>query len=212
MLHLSLLHLPRLSPRWRHLDPYQAHQLVWKAFPGVPEGERPFLFSLDDRRTHYSLLVQSTIAPDWTGVEADARVRLKTFDPRVAEGTQLQFFLRCNPTVAERTSSGRGRRRPVGLGTDVPRKQALAAWLAQQARQGGFSVEAGSLQIGPSVRRVIARPRERQRSPRPIVLHEVEINGLLRVENAEAFAATRKGGIGRGRSFGYGLLMVKAAG
>ncbi len=217
MLHLSLLHLRRGDDRWRNLDLYQAHQFVWKAFPEVPRGERPFLFSLDRRGRHHSLLVQSIHAPDWAFLDSSATVQTKSFDPLHFEvGQTLRFFVRCNPTVARRTPQGRGVRQPVGLGQgeelhdEMPNREAqLRQWLQKQGHRGGFEVDAEACQVGPSVRRVIMRANTQRRAERPIVLHEVEISGRLIVTDAHDFAATLAQGIGRGRSFGCGLLMLK---
>lgn len=228
MLHLSLLRLPRSHARWRHLDAYQAHQLAWKAFPDVPRGERPFLFSLDHRPGHHSLLVQSTAAPSWNGLDGAAEVRTKTFDPaRIPTDRPLRFFLRANPTVHRRTSAEHKRRMAVGLAPELAfarmgraeeapatraevaawRRKQLLDWLARQGARGGFRVE--EAEPGPIVaRRVVRDVRSRQR---PMTFHEVEFTGRLVVTDAEAFRETLARGIGRGKAFGYGLLMVRPA-
>jgi CRISPR system Cascade subunit CasE len=226
MLHLSLLHLPRSLPRWRQCDPYQAHQLAWKAFPGVPHGERPFLFSLDERGGHHSLLVQSTTAPDWSFLDGSARVQTKTFDPgRIPEATPLKFFLRANPTVDRQGYQSGKQRIGVGLNPrlvfermgrphDAPRspeevaawrREELIGWLTRQADRHGFVVE--RCEPGPIVaRRVIRDPKARQAT---MTFHEVEFTGTLQVADTNTFGAACARGVGRGRAFGYGLLMVR---
>ena len=234
-LHLSLLRLPRNDPRWRHLDAYQAHQLVWTAFPGVPRepGARPFLFDLSRRSTPggdvYSLLVQSTVAPDWRALGDGADVQTKTFAADAAAvGARLAFSLRANPTVFRHGfADGKGRRVGVGINPEMTfaqrgrpgehptspadvaawREVELAAWLRRQGERGGFAVEA--VAAGPVVERRIVRPRDRGGAP--MTLHEVEFAGVLSVTDAAAFAATRSAGVGRGRSFGFGLLMLRPA-
>jgi len=231
MLHLSLLHLPRARPRWRHLDPYQAHQLVWKAFPDVPRGERPFLFSLDERGAHQSLLVQSTRPADWAFLGGGAAVQTKAFDPgRIPTGTPLRFFLRANPTV-DRRGFGDGKQRRVAVGINpeqafrqmgrpeetpsTPAEKAawregeLREWLERQGRRGGFVVD--RVEVGPIVARRIVRTENGRPRGRPMTFHEVEFTGALRVVDGEAFAVTCGCGVGRGKAFGYGLLMVRPA-
>ncbi len=233
MLHLSLLHLPRNRPRWRHLDPYQAHQLAWKAFPEVPrdKGARPFLFSLDERNHHHSLLVQSTRSPDWAFLDGDADVQTKTFSPeQIPENTPLRFFLRANPTV-DRKGFRDGKKRRVAVGTnpelvfqqmglpeDVPttpaeraawREEQLCDWLDRQGERGGFRVD--SCAPGPIVARRIVRAKNGYTRGRPMTFHEVEFTGTLRVADAVAFTRTCARGVGRGKAFGYGLLMVRPA-
>ncbi len=229
MLHLSLLRLPRRHRRWRHLDPYQAHQLAWQAFPGVPRGERPFLFSLDERGPHHSLLVQSTRPPDWAFLDGDADVQTKAFDPhQIPAGEPLRFFLRANPTV-DRRGFGDGKTRRVAVGTnpdlafrqmgrpeDAPRTPAaraewrereLRTWMQRQGERGGFDVT--TCAPGPIVGRRVQRTEGGRPKGRPMKFHEVEFTGTLEVRDPEAFVRSYSEGVGRGRAFGYGLLMVR---
>jgi len=233
MLYVSLLHLPRGRPRWRHLDPYQAHQLAWKAFPGVPRdgGARPFLFSLDERGPHHSLLVQSTHAPDWGFLDGTARMQTKCFDPqRIPADTPLRFFLRANPTVdREGFRDGKKRRVAVGINPelafrrmgrpgDTPttpeaiaawREAELRGWLERQGERRGFAVEACA--PGPIVARRIVRTERGRPRGKAMTFHEVEFTGTLRITDRDAFTRTLREGLGRGRAFGYGLLMVRPA-
>lgn len=225
MLSLSLLRLPRDHPRWRHIDPYQAHQLVWKAFPDVPRGERPFLFHLDTRAGHHSLLVQSTREPDWSGLNGAADVRTKRFDPSAPAGARMAFTLRANPTVDRRGYASGTQRIGVGLNPEQAfrqmgragehptapeevaawRRSELLAWLKRRAAAGGFALEAA--EPGPIVARTVSRnPRERAR---PMTFHEVEFTGTLRITDPERFGRAVTLGLGRGRAFGYGLLMAR---
>lgn len=231
MLYLSLLHLPRSHARWRHLDPYQAHQLVWLAFPDVPAGERPFLFSLDARGAHHSLLVQSTRPPDWSVLNGDADVQTKSFAPeRIPAGTSFRFFLRANPTV-DRQGFRDGKTRRVAVGTnpelvfrqmgrpkDAPsspeaieawRRQELNEWLERQGERGGFCIR--SCEPGPIISRRVVRIEHGRPRSRPMIFHEVEFTGALIVTDGEDFARARIQGVGRGKAFGYGLMMVRGA-
>jgi len=229
MLYLSLLQLQRDRSRWRHLDPYQAHQVAWKAFPDVPRdaGRRPFLFSLDERGPYYSLLVQSSRAPDWDFL--DGRVQTKILDPtRIPLDAPLKFFLRANPTV-DREGFRDGKRRRVAVGInpemafqrmgrpeDTPstpeeiaawREAELRTWLERRGPRCGFAVETCS--TGPIVAGRITRFTNGRPRGRPMTFHEVEFTGTLRVIDRAAFAVTCREGLGRGRAFGYGLLMVR---
>ncbi len=225
MLHLSLVHLPRK----RALDPYQAHQLAWKAFPDVQEAQRPFLFSLEHRPVHHSLLVQSTEQPDWNFLDGRGHVQTKVFDPaRIDSGSELRFFLRANPTVDRKGFDDEKKRRVavginpkraferMGRPDDAPttardiaawRRSELIGWIERKGKSGGFEVL--DVEPGPIVARRIVRNAQ-QRS-KPMTFHEVEFTGLLKVANTGAFIATLSNGIGRGKAFGYGLLMVRAA-
>lgn len=235
MLHLSLLRLAKSDPRWRNLSSYEAHQVVWKAFSG--QGQRPFLYHLQEHADHYGLLVQSQRPPDWSGLPG-VEIGLKIVDPaRVQAGDAFSFALRANPT-AQREGYSDGKRRRVAVSANVElRKERAAArgldvdeetfdrettllqWLARKGERGGFAL-IGSLEAGPERRchagptvtytiyRTAPEQRHGKRLERPITVHGCDYTGLLRVTDAEAFARTRTRGIGRARAFGFGLLML----
>ena len=235
MLHLSLLHLPKSDPRWRNLSLYQAHQVAWKAFPDVKK--RPFLYHLQEHAGHFGLLVQSHQPPDWSGLP-DIEVDLRTVDLHQAQvGDTFSFSLRANPTV-EREGYADGKRRRVAVSANVDLRKARAAargldvteetfdrettllrWLARKGERGGFAL-VGPLEAvperychaGPTITHRIYRTsperRSRHRTERPITIHGCDFTGRLHVTDAEAFARTRAVGIGKGKAFGFGLLMV----
>lgn len=222
MLHLSLLHLSRRHPRWRHVGAYDAHALIWTAFPGIDreKGERPFLFSLDTHADRHSLLVQSDRPPVWPDLDG-AVIQLKTFDPRPPEaGTEARFFLRANPTAALMNPDRgvRGARIAVGTRAHYDRAEgepeAYAAWREAELRAwlrrhaNGVTFDDADVIVGPSVRRRVARPRPDHRKA-PMIFDEVEFTGRLTVTDPDAFAAVRTTGLGRGRAFGFGLMMIR---
>jgi CRISPR system Cascade subunit CasE len=223
MLHLSLIQLPKASLNWRQVDPYEAHQVIWKAFPGVERGSRPFLFNLNDRVSHHSLLVQSQEVPDWGFLDSSASVQHKSFDPNgIVSGTHLHYYLRANPT-ADRRGFSDGKTRRVAVGSnrahladqmgvseaDVPsREELLIEWMARKGEVFGFALQ--KCQPGPTVaRRIIRHSDMRLRKP-AMTIHEVEFTGLLQVEHPDQFARACTYGLGRARAFGYGLLMIRS--
>lgn len=82
-------------------DGYQYHALVWRLFPGDGEA-RSFVFRVDQARGTGgwpSFLVVSRRPP--TPVPGLLRVEsVRPFAPQLAEGEQVQFCLRANPTAA----------------------------------------------------------------------------------------------------------------
>lgn len=219
MLYVSLLRYPR------EISLYEAHRLIWRAFPQCPE--RPFLFN---RRAYESLLVQSRIRPDWGFLDGSVRVRERTFDPfRLEAGSTHSFYLCANPTVERRGFGDRiNRRVPVGsnaahayrqMGSaEAPdfenapqfefddaarlREEGLRRWLERQGRRCGFTP--CDVEVGPT--------RKRSISPagRPtITLHAAAFAGSLRVDDPAALADACTFGIGRGKAFGCGLLMLR---
>ena len=235
MLHLSLLRLAKSDQRWFNLTTYQAHQLIWNAFP--EKMKRPFLFHLQEHADHYGLLVQSTVAPDWSCIPG-TEIGLKVIDPcSVTAGDRFRFSLRANPTV-EREGYKDGKRRHIAVSAnvelrkerahargvevsseDLDRETTLLQWLTRKGKHAGFKL-AGSLHdasdrqcyAGPTVTYQVRRSRQvdlqHRRSSPPITIHGCDFTGALFVTDAAAFTLARMTGIGRAKAFGFGLLML----
>ncbi len=222
MLYLSLLNLPRSSGRWRFLQSYQLHQLLWKGFPGIGrnETENRFLFRHNEDAQLHSVLVQSVAEPDWSFLDNEAEgttARVKAFDPtNIEESAKLQFMIRANPVTKRKYADGKARHIAIGsdrrrlselMGIDLQqlpsRDDLLVEWLRRKEADGGFALE--QCVVGPNIDVVVGRPNQNV----PATFTGVDFTGILRVTNAGAFANTLQHGIGRGRAFGFGLLTVK---
>lgn len=230
MMHLSLLKLPRSAARWRFLEPYQLHQLIWQGFPGIEVAEgRPFLYRHNEEESAHSILVQSAVLPDWRQLDNESEgstAQMRTFDPqKLQAGTRLRFFVRANPVVERKGYSDKTSRRIVvgskldyvanKIGVEVKklddREQRLTAWIERKGAEGGFAIERDELtrpllMIAPNHDYVIRRSRDRKSDP--MTFTGVDFEGILRITDAEAFAKTLQGGIGRGKAFGFGLVTV----
>ncbi len=228
MLHLSLLVLPRDARRWQFLQPYELHQLLWKAFPGLDReaSDGRFLYRYDEHEHAHSVLVQSVNRPDWSFIDDEAEgsiSRVKMFDPAAFPGgTHLRFFLRANPVVLRCGYTGIGRngkdkRRliPVGsdrrrmaermgvdIGTVPSRDEQLVEWLRRKGGEGGF--ELIHCTPGPGRDHLLSRSAQEP----PITITGVDFEGVVRVLDPAAFARSLGRGIGRAKGFGFGMLSV----
>jgi CRISPR system Cascade subunit CasE len=232
MLHLSLLTLPRTSMRWRFLQPYELHQVLWKGFPDLPRhtSEDRFLYRHDERDETHSILVQSVTAPNWSFLdnESEGTIALvKRSDPASIEiSTRLHFMLRANPVVRRRgydgtDNRGHDRRRHIAVGSDrariaerlgvkkddLPtREEQLIDWLQRKGNEGGFELQ--DVITGPNRDHIIST----RRGGNPMTFTTVDFEGILTVTNPSTFTHTLRHGIGRGKGFGFGLLSVKRSG
>lgn len=108
MLHLSLITLPRNTPQWRFLRPYELHQILWKGFKGLKRGEEQnrFLYRHQETENVHSILVQSATPPDWSFLADEAsgtRAETRPFNTEsITVNDQLRFLLRANPVVSRR--------------------------------------------------------------------------------------------------------------
>jgi CRISPR-associated protein Cas6/Cse3/CasE, subtype I-E/ECOLI len=197
------------------VHPYRQHQALWRMFE-CPEGTpQPFLFRQlpDEDAAVLRFLVVSKERPreipGW-------RVECKPYQPRLREGNRYRFDIRLNPTRTEPSPDGRGKRQdyvmsrlhqlqvsPARRAAERQRvvHEELPEWLRRRGERNGFVVE--SCHVG---RYEILRM---QKGIHAITLGVAEFSGILRVQDPEKLATALLNGLGHGRSFGLGLLLLK---
>ncbi len=166
-----------------------------------------FLFLIDPLPNGRAvIIVQSAIEPDWDYAfhNADyllaAPPEVRPFEPRFSKGQSLRFRLAANPTRRLSKHSPDAKEGSIGKRVPVPPDQ-LINWLARQAESAGFFInrDATTLQLGYIY---MNKNGKGQR------LRSVLFDGLLRVTDPDAFRQTLIRGIGSGKAFGFGLLLV----
>lgn len=193
-------------------NPYEIHRTVMSAFPdGVQRESAAVLFRMETQQNRTGkgdpiLLVQSKTLPDWHKLKQRRNYLLnceeenpivKPFYPKVDKAQILRFRLLANPT--SRRSSDQ-KLIPI---TD---KNALFAWISKKGSNAGFSIIAESLLIaGLETAQFEALKPNRKNQ---ITLHKVLFEGYLQVTSPEKLIQAVQEGIGRGRSFGCGLLSL----
>jgi CRISPR system Cascade subunit CasE len=198
----------------RRTDAYARHELIWSLFAGADTAPRDFLYREIVGR-HPSWLIVSARAPtDTLGLW---RIDSKPFAPAIAQGQRLGFALRANPTVSRSKPVGGqavGRHDVVmaamkrdGVSRDEAVATAGLAWLQRQGLRAGFAVEPKGLRIGGYMRHQFERP-----GGKPMVLASLDFEGVIAVTDADAFVRVLAAGLGRGKAFGFGLLLVRKAG
>ena len=195
---------------------YGLHQRLRWAFAdaGEPHGPLPAderLLWRDDGPQ--GLLFQSVARPDWQAAEDRwpgyfdaARVpQVKAVELELHAGDTLFFRLRANVTVnrfrdgQDRADDPRTRREAVrGASEQV-------AWLHRQGERGGFAVLGTDILQSGNVRLF------KRGGGAPMTLFGVTFEGLLRVEDSTQFQGTLRGGVGKAKALGFGLLSVSRA-
>jgi len=163
------------------------------------------------------LYVQSQTAPEvgkWlekgylSPLQA-GRVLLEISAPEVFSraGMLLNFDLLACPTKTVSTSTKQERLQEcrrnghrVLLGTEMER----LGWLARKAETGGFEL----LEVWESGKYSTFGYHKPEKGGK-MVHAGVRFQGTLRIANPVQFAETMRCGIGPGKAYGYGLLMVK---
>jgi CRISPR system Cascade subunit CasE len=211
---VRLLATPRqddwLRELGRHGEPYRDHALVWRLFPG-DGAQRDFIFRrLDDERSFY---VVSARPP-----QADSRlfqIQSKPYAPQLEQGERLRFDLRANPTVSVRQADGHSRRHDVLMhakrGVQAGQREQLAQvlqaagrdWLLQRAKQWGLVVNEDSvLQDG-------YRQQRLRRKGGNIEYSTLDYQGMAEVVDPRRLSQALLQGVGHGKGFGCGLLLVR---
>jgi CRISPR system Cascade subunit CasE len=227
-----LLLNPRSSDVRRDLaDCYQLHRTVMKGFPDLPDAadvraRLGVLYRLDtDRRSGaITLIVQSRAEPDWSRLPRDYMLGAPQTKPidsalaSIADGVQLAFRLRANPTRRiSKNNPDEKEKRWLGRRVNLREEEDWLQWLGRKAGQGGFRLVA--VQARDDVPAVQAHdegklkgqrmgPADRKR---PLTFASVLFDGRLEVTDAERFRQTVCEGIGTGKAFGFGLLSVAPA-
>jgi CRISPR system Cascade subunit CasE len=195
-----------LNPRSRQVrgelaDPYQMHRTILQAFPDKENGgPGRVLFRVDAGRDsgQLTLLVQSTIPPDWRRFKPAADYLLadpatKEFAPRFAAQQALVFRLRANPTV-KRDGKRHG----------LFQEELQLAWLRRKAEAGGFRVRSARI-VPEGVRHAKKHAGDR---PLDLAFFSVLFEGALEVTNPLQAQKTLADGIGSAKGLGFGLLSL----
>jgi len=201
------------------------HRLIWSLFPAGAR-RRDFLWRAT-RRTEFLVLSQRRPCHN----DLFGPLEVKTFAPDLEVGNRLRFTLRVNATkhrIARRTGRGGPARHRTDIVTDallalreqgrrvderghVPHTERCATekavateWLARQGETSGFGVE--TVDVESWLRRHLRRP-----GGRDAAIGILNLTGILRVREVEAFTARLLNGFGRARAFGCGLMLIRRA-
>lgn len=228
---LSRLILDPRSPAVRRdlADRNGLHRSVMCAFPAVEgddaRGRLEVLFRIEsgDDGRGLRLFVQSAGIPDWSRLshgyllsvpENPACRPLEAAYERLNDGAVLSFTLAANPTrkVGTTLKSEREAGRKEN-GKRVPIRDPLqqVEWLVRKGERGGFELLVSERSGSPNVA-LREEPMVRgRRSGAGLSLCCVVYQGHLRISNREAFLETLRGGLGPGKAYGLGLMLIAPA-
>lgn len=182
--------------------------IIHEALPSPPQDGQRILWRLDPGQHIHHLHVLTPTFPDLTQLEArtglrEAPAQSWVYDlSDLREGQEWRFRLTANPTLSlgPTSTSSRGKRIPVG-----PRGR--LRWLHQKAPQHGFTVTGiAPLQVLDVTDQTFSGRDDGQR----VTIRRVQYTGTLRIEDPDLLEHTLTHGIGRGRSYGCGMLTLHA--
>ena len=158
----------------------------------------------------------------------------KPMPERLPEGMTLQFELRACPVVRKSSAGDNGQEgdakrswregqeldaflseawKPENEGVELDRETIYRQWLVRQFQQrdSGAVLEPESVAMSRfSIERMLRR-RGREQKSTVLKRPDVTLNGQLQVTGGESFVNLLQSGIGRHKSFGFGMLKIRPA-
>jgi CRISPR system Cascade subunit CasE len=216
-MYLSQLILNDRNPQVRrHLSNiHDLHRGIMLAFPDEqrdqPRADWNVLFRLEPDSN--ILLVQSELEPDWGRLPNEYLIdrHSKPFAPKVSQfpiDRLFQFRLKANPSKRNKET-----KKTMGLYFQPDQ----VAWLQRQGDRHGFRVE--SIDTIPSPNLWGSKDKSKPVADDPptpsgkkdqhhIKVHTVLFQGILKIQDPSLLVSAIQQGIGRGKSYGCGLLSL----
>jgi CRISPR system Cascade subunit CasE len=187
---------------------YEIHRTIMQAFPKDQDRKNAaVLFRLENKTSgtppSLTVLVQSKIKPDWQFLQetnnylAEASVQVKEFSPIIKQSDVFRYVLCANPTL---------RKSDTKKLVPIVKESELMDWILSKGVQYGFKPELASLMIQKQPPVVLYKKQDGK--IHKINLAMTDFTGILKVQDPEKFYSGLTTGIGRGRSFGCGLLSI----
>jgi CRISPR system Cascade subunit CasE len=213
----------RTAYRNKIWDNYAWHKRIWEdCFPSKPEAPRDFLLRIDSLEGAFRIWVLSLrppVEPAWC---SHGRFELKEIAPSFLAHKYYLFDLKANPvkTKVQRGPDGEtlykaNGKRKSGKRVPLIKQDELRAWLVRKGKARRRDQRTG-LDVPGGFRIVTDRPLEISpmqafhfRKKKHSAYHGgVQFRGTLEVTDRVKFAETYRCGIGSGKSFGFGMLLL----
>ncbi|MGF1603426.1 MAG: type I-E CRISPR-associated protein Cas6/Cse3/CasE [Thermosynechococcaceae cyanobacterium] len=181
---------------------HNLHRSIMQAFPDENRENSRADWNILFRQEPDSevILVQSDaeIEPDWARLPQGYLVQhaVKSFDVQASQikSSQLfQFRLKANPSKRDKASG-----KLIAMFHQSDQRE----WLERKGKQCGFSVNGINIIPTPNIFGFKAKGNS------PIKIFAVLYQGILEVEDPNLLIESIRQGIGRGRSYGCGLLSI----
>lgn len=181
------MHFTEMIPDYKiDLDDVgKCHVLVKKAFP---EDVR-YLFSRHGNKIWITSPNPPSAIPD------QVTIRTKPFNPKLDKGMKIPFRIKANPT-RPCFEDGKRKKKPI-LGEE------RLPWLVNIMGQFcGCKIIEARIETGK-----VEKGTHRPGMP-PLVFNSVTYDGLLQVEDKDRLLKALQDGIGSGKAYGFGMLML----
>ena len=183
-------------------NPYQLHRTIMRAFPNnlkdtKKNGRILFRIEKDATKQYPSVLIQSTLCPNWEFLINERQYLIKSplfkqFNyPKFYGGNKYWFRLFGNPT-----------KKTVGKRVGMYKEIEQYKWLKRKAELAGFALLNVNITKKEEVTAKIGK------NTKKMTFQGIQFEGALQIVNPEKFEAALKDGIGSGKAFGFGFLTI----
>jgi CRISPR system Cascade subunit CasE len=188
----SILTLDRFDCKTLKItDPYSIHRVIYSLFPKMDGVNRDFLFADKgggfNKRKILILSKRPPLQPEHGTIE------LKEIPASFLNQDMYGFEIRLNPVKREKAG---------GKLLPVRGREKLLEWFCSKSESWGFLTDRESLQIQSSG----IQSFEKQEGL--VIQNAATFIGKLKVSDRSRFIQSFEEGIGRGKSFGFGLLEI----
>lgn len=184
--------------------------------------------TLQDRASAFAEPAVYDRSCDWE------KLASKPMPESLPEGMKLQFELRACPVIRKASAGDNGREgkekrswrkgqeldaflaeawNPDNDGVDLDREVIYRNWLARQfeQRESGAALDRESIQLKRfSIERMLRR-RGSEKKSTVLKRPDITLTGRLEITDGQAFMTLLEKGIGRHKSFGFGMLKIRPA-
>ena len=200
-------------------DIYREHQALWRFFGNNRNAKRDFLYRQVFEHGGFKYYLLSQRKPqDSTGVWC---VETKEFAPALRLGQRLAFSLRANPVVCIKDAQGRRKicdvvmhkKTLIGYKSLPYRErpplpslvqESCVQWLEKRSVKHGFMLASNTVRADGYREHVSSVLRGKA-----IRFRSVDFEGVLTVTDPKLFEQVLLNGIGKSKSFGCGLFLIK---
>jgi CRISPR system Cascade subunit CasE len=212
----------------RYWNPYEVHQKVWHFFEPDPDKDRRFLFRFD-REGHK---LRYYIVSDEPCLDLDKtwHSEHKAYQPQLKSGDRLSFQIRANPVVCinkkrhdvvmhlKKRLANTANDEPIPPANQITHRAAIE-WLSRRAEPHGFRFDNSNLRVDEYRQHEFMKTKDRNRWKRAskeerqniakIKMSSLDLSGTLEVTDPTAFTQSLFNGLGSGRGFGFGLMLIR---
>lgn len=185
-MYLSKIFIPqKFILQYKLYNPYVLHQHIWSLFNLPNNSKRPFLYKLNNVHNGFLVLIFSKLKP----TSNTHNVRTIEVPESFFTRSDYVFSITANPTIKTHSKIS-----PI---TDMT---LLSNWFHNKSKINGFDVENLTIRNNPTL--IFNKNKHK------VCLSSTTFSGKLIVQNPSLFKSACINGIGRGKSFGFGLLCL----